>query len=220
MLGEEFLGESRSFVCPAQTRNLAEEVECNRSRFVRDRRTSLVGVGGLDYERIRRRLHRFRRVAPVRALLLELDRAEERELAGEPSHLGDMIVRLTRLAVMRNTALEALHADEKDRSILELEALRDDVRRIATDGVRSARRKRRIEEAIDARFAQASFPFRHDRVIPRITVHAGIEGVSLEPSMRKQKPWTLEDKHALIRRGYELADRELRAAGIAERTAA
>ena len=178
------------------------------------------GVGGLDYERIRRRLSRFRRVPPVRALLEELDRAEERELAGEPSHLVDMIVRLTRLAVMRNTALEALLADEKDQSILELETLRTDVRRIATDGMRSARRKRRIEEAIEARFAQARFPFRHDRVIPRITVDAAVEDVSLEPGMRKQKPWTLEDKHALIRRGYRLADIELRAAGIGERSAA
>ena len=178
------------------------------------------GVPGLDYAAFRRRLNRFRRVPPVRALLAELDRAEAREAAGEPSHLVDMLARLTRLAVARNTALEELHADEKDQSILELESLRDDVRRIAIDGAYSARRKRRIEEAIDARFAFARFPFRHDRVIPRITVHAAVADVSLEPGLRHHKPWTIEDKRALIRRGYELADHEFQAAGVGERSAA
>src|SRR5919197_2436382 len=42
------------------------------------------GVGGINYDALRRRLHRFRRVPPVRAFLAELDRAEARELNGEP----------------------------------------------------------------------------------------------------------------------------------------
>ena len=59
------------------------------------------------------------------------------------------------------------------------------------------------------RFAAARFPFRHDRIVPRITVHASVGEVSLDPGLRNQKPWTEEAKRTLIARGYELADREL-----------
>ena len=38
--------------------------------------------------------------------------------------------------------------------------------------------------------------------------------VSLEPGFRHQEPWTVADKRSIIARGYELADRELRASGI------
>jgi len=178
------------------------------------------GVGGLDYAAIRRKLGRFRRVAPVKALLAELDRAEERERVGEPAHLVDMIARLSRLAIDRNTALEAILADEKDQSIRELEALRAEIRRLAVEYVRTPRRRRRLEEEIDARFARAQFPFRHDRLIPRIGVVGSVGDVSLDPGLRAQKPWTVEDKRALIQRGYDLADAEFRAAGIAEESAA
>jgi len=178
------------------------------------------GVGGLDYAAIRRKLNRFRRVAPVKALIAELDRAEQRELAGEPAHLVDMIARLSRLAVAKNTAIEEILADDKDQSIRELEALREDVRRLATEHVRTPRRRRQLEAEIDARFAAARFPFRHDRLIPRITVAGSVADVSLDPGLRAQKPWTVEDKRALIQRGYDLADAEFRAAGVAERSAA
>jgi predicted acylesterase/phospholipase RssA len=178
------------------------------------------GVGGLDYDAIRRRLARFRRVAPVKALLAELERAEERERTGEPAHLVDMIARLSQLAIARNTAVEELLATEKDQSIRELDVLREDVRRIATQRIRTPRRRRQLEAEIDARFAAARFPFRHDRLIPRITVVGSVADVSLDPGLRAQKPWTLDDKRSLIRRGYELADRELRAAGVAEESAA
>jgi hypothetical protein len=40
--------------------------------------------------------------------------------------------------------------------------------------------------------------------------------VSLEPGFRDQKPWTAEAKQALIDRGYQLADDELREAGVDE----
>ncbi len=178
------------------------------------------GLGGLDYGAFRRRLQRFRRVPPVRALLEEIDRAEERERNGEPPHLVDMIVRLSRLAVARNTAVEELVAGDKDQSIRELAALRGDIRRLVEAHVRTPFGRRRLQAAIDERFAAARFPFRHDRLIPRITVVGSVGEVSLEQGLRTQKPWTDEAKRALIRRGYELADAELRAAGVEERPAA
>jgi predicted acylesterase/phospholipase RssA len=177
-------------------------------------------VGALDYESLRRRLRRFSRVPPVRALLEELDRAEERERNGEPAHLVETIVRLMRLAVARNTALEELVADEKDQSIRELETLRNDLRALVATHVRSPFARRRLQAAFDDRFAASRFPFRHDRLIPRITVVGSVEDVSLEQGLHRQEPWTDEDKRSLIRRGYDLADAELSAAGLGERPAA
>ncbi len=150
---------------------------------------------------LRRRLERFGRVPPIRAFIAELRVAEERAGRGEPAHLGDMIVRLARVAVMRNTLLEERTADEKDQSIRELAALRADVLELAGD--RAA--------GIDARFAAARFPFGGDRLLPRITVRASSEGISLDPGWRSQTPWTEADKRRLIVRGYELTDEALAA---------
>jgi predicted acylesterase/phospholipase RssA len=166
-----------------------------------------IGAGGLVD--LRRRLERVRRVAPVRGFIAELKRAEERVARGEPAHLVDMIVRLMRVSILRNNALEERFADEKDESIRELESLRRDVLALVDDNVRGSGRRTRLAEAVDQRFAAARFPFRHDRLVPRITVHASVGEVSLEPGFRNQKPWTEEAKRALIARGYELADREL-----------
>jgi predicted acylesterase/phospholipase RssA len=166
-----------------------------------------IGTGGLAH--LRRRLERLRPVPPVRALLAELQRAEERAARGEPAHLVDMIVRLMRVSILRNNALEERFADEKDQSIRELAALRNDVLRILEDQIRGAGRRGRLTRAVDERFAAARFPFRHDRLVPRITVHAAVGEVSLDPGFRNQKEWTEEAKRTLIRRGYELADREL-----------
>jgi predicted acylesterase/phospholipase RssA len=177
-------------------------------------------VGALDYEGLRRRLRRFSRVPPVRALLTELDRAEEREKAGEPAHLVETIVRLMRLAVARNTALEELMADEKDQSIRELESLRRDLRALVAGHVRSPFARRRLQAAIDERFSASRFPFRHDRLIPRITVVGSVEDVSLEQGLHTQEPWTEEAKRSLIERGYDLAGAEFEAAGVGERPAA
>jgi predicted acylesterase/phospholipase RssA len=166
-----------------------------------------VGVGGLVD--LRRRLERVRRVAPVRGFIAELERAEERAARGEPAHLVDMIVRLMRVSILRNNALEEHFADEKDESIRELELLRRDVLALVRDNVRGSGRRERVVRAVEERFAAARFPFRHDRLVPRITVHASVGEVSLDPGFRSQKPWTVEAKRALISRGYELADREL-----------
>jgi len=75
--------------------------------------------------------------------------------------------------------------------------------------VRGPGRRARAAKAVEERFAAARFPFRHDRLVPRITVHAAVGEVSLDPGFRNQKEWTEEVKRTLIRRGYELADHEL-----------
>jgi predicted acylesterase/phospholipase RssA len=158
---------------------------------------------------LRRRLERFRRVPPVRALIAELARAEERAARGEPAHLLDMIVRLMRVSIVRNNALEERFADEKDQAIRELDALRDDVLELVRKQTRGAGRRQRLTQAIENRFAAACFPFRHDRRIPRITVRASAGDLGLDHGFRTQRPWTEEAKRALIRRGYELASSEL-----------
>jgi predicted acylesterase/phospholipase RssA len=171
-----------------------------------------IGTEGLV--RLRRRLERFGRVPPIRAFVQELRLAEVREAQGLPAHLPDMIMRLTRAAIVRNTVIEERGADDRDQSIDELRRLRDDVNSLVRKHVRGANRRERLEDAIAARFEIANFPFSHQRVIPRITVRASVAGVSLEPGARDQKQWTVEAKQSLIARGYRLADAELGAADI------
>jgi predicted acylesterase/phospholipase RssA len=170
-----------------------------------------VGTDGLG--RLRKRLERFRAVPPIRAFISELNEAEERSRAGEPAHLPEMILRLTRAAIVRNTVIEEKTAAERDESIRELAHLREDVRELIRR--HTGRRDRaRLLTAVEERFDTARFPFRHDRAIPRITVRASTDGVSLDPGLRAQTPWPDEDKRALVERGYALADAELRRAGI------
>ena len=171
-----------------------------------------IGTEGLV--RLRRRLERFGRVPPIRAFVEELRLAEKREAQGLPAHLPDMIMRLTRAAIVRNTVIEERGADDRDQSIDELRRLQDDVNALIRKHVRGVNRRARLEEAISARFERANFPFSHQRTIPRTTVRASVADVSLEPGARDQKQWTVEAKQALIARGYRLADDELRDAGI------
>ena len=124
---------------------------------------------------------------------------------GEPGHLADMIVRLMRVAISRNTAVEERWADERDGSVRELARLRDDVVEVV--------REHAGDEAaaqVDGRFAAARFPFRHDRELPRITVRGSAGAESLEPGFRTQRPWTELAKRSLIERGYRLTDSALR----------
>jgi hypothetical protein len=119
-----------------------------------------------------------------------------------------MIVRLMRVAVQQNTIQEERWALEKDESIAELAALREDVARILRrDG---GRRGERLAESVDERFATANFPFRHDRLIPRITVRGSVGELGLETTSRNPPPWTDEAKRELIDRGYALLDGQLR----------
>ena len=160
-----------------------------------------LGVGAL--QPLKRRLQRFRKIPPIRAFLTEIDEAEARALRGEPAHLADMIVRLARVSILRNTQREERLAVEKDLSLRELRALRHDVLALVDEAG--------LRDTVAARFAAARFPFRHDRLIPRIVVRGTTEGPGLEPGFRTQPRWSEEDKRVLVRRGWELADRELRA---------
>jgi predicted acylesterase/phospholipase RssA len=162
-------------------------------------------MGTAPIQHLRRRLERFSRVPPIRALLEELREAEARAERGEPAHLVEMIARLMRVSILRNSVLEERIANATDDSIRELESLRRDV-------VALAGRRSRLARAIDERFAAARFPFRHERRVPRITVHASVDEVRLEPGFRTQTPWSDDAKRALIRRGYELTDEQLREA--------
>lgn len=158
-----------------------------------------------------RRLRRYSRLPPARALVAELEQAAEREARGEPAHVIDTFARLTRVAVLRNTALEELNADYRDQSIRELRSLREDIGGLVRDG---SDERERLAAEIERRFKEAKFPFGHDRIIPRITVAGSVGEVSLDPGFRKPKPWTVEAKRALMDRGYELAAAEFRASGI------
>jgi predicted acylesterase/phospholipase RssA len=154
---------------------------------------------------LRRRLQRFARIPPVRAFLEELDEAEARADRGEPAHLADTIMRLARVAILRNTQLEERVAADTDRSLAELRSLRHDVLELVDDPELA----RRVGERFDA----ARFPFRHDRLVPRVAVVGHTGGVSLDPGLRSQPDWTVEEKRLLIRRGWELADERLREIG-------
>jgi predicted acylesterase/phospholipase RssA len=173
-------------------------------------------LGTMGLVRLRRRLERFGRVPPVHAFVEELKLAEERDAQGLPAHLPEMMMRLMRAAIVRNTVVEERFADERDQSIAELRQLREDVDVLVRKHVRGAHRRARLQEAIAARFDVAAFPFSHQRAIPRITVRGSVGRVSLDPGFRDQKPWTIEAKQALIDRGYLLADDEFRAADIDE----
>jgi len=155
-----------------------------------------------NLSRLRRRLEPFRAVPPVRALIGELRVAEEREERGEPPHLADMIVRLMRVTVARNTELEVRSARARDEAVRALETLREDVLATVRRSALPWRRGAAVRE-VEARFAAAGFPFRHDRALP-VTIVRGDPGeLSLDASFRTGLEWPVETKRALIERGYE-----------------
>jgi predicted acylesterase/phospholipase RssA len=159
--------------------------------------------------RLRRRLERFRAVPPVGALIGELKVAEERQERGEPPHLADMIVRLMRVTVARNTELEVRSAQAKDASVRELEALRNDVLETVRKAVPPWRRRAAVAAVAD-RFARARFPFRHDRALPLTIVRGDPGEHALDAGFRAGLEWPLESKQALVALGRELTDAALR----------
>jgi len=163
-----------------------------------------LGADGLAS--FRRRLERFGRVPPLKAFVSDLREAEERSRRGEPAHLAEMIVRLARVAISQNTRVEERLADDKDRSLDELAALRQDVEALVRAHTNDGDA---LVDALRERFAAARFPFRHDRHVPRLTVTATAGELSLEPGFRSQRPWTEDAKRALIARGYEATAAEL-----------
>ncbi len=166
-------------------------------------------IGFESLERLRTRLSRFRAVPPVRAFIAELDEAEARDLRGEPVHLGDMLIRLMRVSIQRNTALEEQLVREREEAIRELDALRADLVRIAVEQARPGRRGR-AARAVEERFDRT----RLARRVQVITVRGSGGAESLDPGFRSQREWTPEAKLALIARGYAAADAELEASGV------
>jgi len=164
---------------------------------------------GENLQRLRRRLEPFRAVPPIRALIGEVRAAEERQARGEPPHLADMILRLMRVTVSRNTELEARSAAEKDASVRELAALREAVLDTVRRSAAPWKRRAAVTE-VEQRFASARFPFRHDRALP-LTIVRGDPGLqALDPTFRAALEWPLEAKRALIDLGYEATERALR----------
>ena len=168
---------------------------------------------GDNLPRLRRRLERFRAVPPVRALIGELRVAEERQERGEPPHLADMIVRLMRVTVARNTELEVRSARARDASVRALAALEEDVVRTVRRSALPWRRRAAASE-VRAYFASAHFPFRHDRALPATIVRGDPGALSLDSSFRTGLEWPVEAKRALVALGYEQT-----AAALAERRA-
>ena len=157
--------------------------------------------------RLRRRLERFSKVPPVKALLSELREAEGRVERGEPAHWGDMIARLMRVAVQQNTVVEEVVATERDEARAAFDSLRADVDAIIRH--EAGRRGDRVARTVADRFAEAALPFLGERRVPRIAVQSGAGGVSLEAGLRRPIPWPEDAKRALIARGYALLDEEL-----------
>lgn len=161
--------------------------------------------------RLRDRLERFRAVPPVRALLAEVRLAEERAERGEPAHYAELIVRLMRVAIARNTVLEERLAGDREASVAALQRLRADVVSAAVAAAPPWRRKR-LRAELEAIFASARFPFRHDRHVPTLIVRGTPGETGLDPTF-KGEPWPEESKRGLIERGYRLTDAELAANG-------
>lgn len=162
-------------------------------------------------ERMRERLDRFRAVPPVRALLEEIRLAEARAARGEPAHYGELIVRLMRVTIARNTVLEERLAAERETSVAELQRLRDDVVGLAVAAAPRWRRGR-LRRELENAFSSARFPFRHERHVPTLIVRGSPGDHALDPTFRGDLPWPTEDKLALIERGYGLADEALQRA--------
>jgi predicted acylesterase/phospholipase RssA len=160
--------------------------------------------------RMRERLERFRAVPPVRALLAEIRLAEERAGRGEPAHYGELIVRLMRVAVARNTVLEERLAEERETSVLELQRLRKVVIGTAVAAA-PPRRRDRLRTELEAVFASARFPFRHDRHVPCLVVRTTPGEHGLDPTFRADEQWSAASKRALIDRGYQLTEEALAA---------
>jgi predicted acylesterase/phospholipase RssA len=157
-------------------------------------------------ERLRERLERFRAVPPVRAVLAEVRLAEERARRGEPAHYPELIIRLMRVAIARNTVLEERLSDERDAALQEVHRLRDEVVEAA---VRAAPRRRRaaLRAELEVLFSDARFPFRTDRPLDRLLVRAAPGEDGLDPTFRGD--WDDASKLALVERGYRLTDEEL-----------
>lgn len=163
---------------------------------------------------IARRLRRYTLVPAARMLQQELDRALERERRGLPAHVVDTFSRLSRVSIIRSTAVEELVALWREQSISGVASLRDDVLGAIDEATLAPAARRALRARVEDAFRRAEFPFRHDRAVPRITVSASAGEHHLEPGFRTPRPWTEEVKRALIERGRVLTGDALAAAGV------
>jgi predicted acylesterase/phospholipase RssA len=159
-------------------------------------------------ERLRERLERFRAVPPVRGILAEIRLAEERAHRGEPAHYPELIIRLMRVAIARNTVLEERLSTERGAATSEINRLRDEV---IDASVRAAApwRRHALRQELETLFAGSRFPFRTDRSIDRLMVRAAPGEDGLDPTYRGE--WDEEIKRGLVERGYRLTDEALAA---------
>jgi hypothetical protein len=118
-----------------------------------------------------------------------------------------------RVAFARNAVVEERIARERDTAVQELQRLRDDVLSTAVSAAPPWRR-RQLRVELEARFAAAQFPFRHDRHVPALVVRGTAGDAALDPTFRGDMPWPIERKRALIKRGYDLTDDALRRAEL------
>ena len=110
-----------------------------------------------------------------------------------------------RVAIARNTVLEEQLAHDRDLSVAELNRVRAEV--VATALAAAPRRRRgRLRAELEAIFAEADFPFRHERRVPSLIVRGAAGEHALDPSFRADEQWPVERKLALLEEGYRLAD--------------
>ncbi len=156
-------------------------------------------------ERMRERLERFRAVPPVRALLGGDQARGRARRAGRAGPLR----RADRPAHARRNRPEhgarGAARDERETSVAELHRLREDVVAAAVSAA-PRRQRERLRAELDAIFASAKFPFRHDRHVPTLVVRANPGDEALDPTFKGDEPWRDDRKQALIERGYSLTD--------------
>jgi len=144
----------------------------------------------------------------ARSVTAELRDAIERQERGEPMHLVDTISRLSHIAIYRNSDLEVQLADERDRSLLALEAVQARMR-AAIEASARGRRRAELLRALDESFAAADFPFSHSRVVPRLVVDlATPDGTRLEIT-RRPGSWSDGAKLALVEHGRTVTEKAL-----------
>ena len=171
-------------------------------------RASAAGFTGKGLHSWHHRMSRLARVRVARGVTEELRSAIERQSRGEPMHLIDTISRLSHIAVYRNSDLEVLLADERDRSLQAVHDVREQMRQTIAGSTRG-RQRAELLAALDEAFDAADFPFKRSRVVPRLVVDLAVpEGVHLDVT-RRRVTWSDEDKQALVRHGRRLTEEAL-----------
>lgn len=168
-------------------------------------------------ERLERYAKRFARIGllrPAKALARELNEAVGRSEIGQPLHAIEGFMRLMQISVLRNTALEEVQASEKEKALIELESLKEKLSEMVGSHHLLPGQKKHLRAELERIFSEAHFPFRHDRLIPRIAVSGAGDGQYLDAGFRRQIPWEEDIKKDLISRGYALCDAQLKANGF------